>query len=83
MTTDAETALASSWQGMTTRDKLSACVGLVILRLKSRVRKLERRWTLVKRRFVWLDRWKTNQFPQFEWVDHRAQEPSWVRFKSK
>ena len=29
----------------------------------------------MNRRFVWLDRWKTNQFPRFEWVDHRAQEP--------
>ena len=24
-----------------------------------------------------------NQFPQFEWVDHRAQKPSWSRCKSK
>ena len=39
------------------------------------IQKPERRWTLVNRRFVCLDRWKTNQFPQFEWVDHQAQEP--------
>ena len=29
----------------------------------------------MSRRFVWLDRWKINQFPRFEWVDHQAQEP--------
>ena len=51
--------------------------------MKSRVRKPEKRWTLVNH---WL--WKINNqihnqchsqfhslFPQFEWVDHQAQEP--------
>ena len=41
------------------------------VRLKSRVRKPEKRWTLANRRL-----WKiNNQFPQFEWADHRVQEP--------
>ena len=74
-TTDAEIALASSWQRTMTRDKLSECLGLFVQRLKSRVRKPERRWTLLNRRFVWLDQRKTNQIPRFEWVDHRVQEP--------
>ena len=43
MTTDDETASASSWQSTMTRDKLSDC--LVLQRLKSSVRKLEKRWT--------------------------------------
>ena len=69
-TTDAEIALVSSWQRTLTRDKLSEC--LVLQRLKSRVRKPEKRWTLVNRWIVWLDRkhsqfhdrWKNSQFPQ-------------------
>ena len=53
------------------------------LKMKSRVRKPEKRWTLVNQLL-----WKINdqihsqrhsqfhsQFPQFEWVDHQAQEP--------
>ena len=73
MTTDAETALASSWQVMTIRYKLSERRHEQQLRLKmkSRVQESEKRWTLVNRRL-----WKVNnQFPQFEWVDHRVQEP--------
>ena len=34
MTTDAETALASSWQGMMARDKLSECLCLFMHRSK-------------------------------------------------
>ena len=81
--TDAEIALANSWQRTMTRDKLSVCLGLFIQRLKPRVREPEKRWTLVNR---WL--WKIDnqihnqchshfhsQFPQFELVDHQAQEP--------
>ena len=52
---DAEIALASSWRKMTTRDKLSVCLGQFIQRLKPRVWEPEKRWTLVNRRFVWLD----------------------------
>ena len=74
MTTDAE-ALASSWQRTMTRDKLSECPGLFVQKLKSRVRKPERRWTSVNRRFVRLGRRKIRQFPRIEWVDHRVQEP--------
>ena len=44
MTTDAEIALASSWQRTMTRDKLSVCLGLFIQRLTPRVRELEKRW---------------------------------------
>ena len=35
MTTDAQTALVSSWQGVMTRDKLSECLGLFIQRFES------------------------------------------------
>ena len=41
MTTDAELALASSWQRMMTRDKLSVCRHEQSQRLKPRVRKPE------------------------------------------
>ena len=74
--TDAETALASSLQAMMTRDKLSDCLGLFIQRLKSRVWKPEKRWTSASRQFVWLNRRKNSQFPQFEWRDIQAEEPN-------
>ena len=53
MTTDAEIALASSWKRTMTKVKLSEC--LVLQRLKSRVRKPEKRWTLVNQQL-----WKIN-----------------------
>ena len=67
-TTDAEIALASSWLRTMTRDKLSEYLGLFGQKFKSRVRKPERRWTSVNRRFVRLDRRKIHQFPRFELV---------------
>ena len=57
-TTDAEIALASSWQRKMTRDTLSECLGLFIQRLESRVREPEKRWKLVNRRL-----WKINNQP--------------------
>ena len=72
MTTDAEIAVASSWQRTMTRDKLSEC--LVPQRLKSRVGKPEKRWTLVNQRLWKITNQVNNQFPQFEWADHRVQE---------
>ena len=50
--TDAETALASSWQVMTIRDKLSERCReqQLTLKMKFRVRKPEKRWTLVNHR---------------------------------
>ena len=38
---------------------------------------------MVNRRFVWLDWWKTNQFPRFEWVVHQAQEPELDQVKGQ
>ena len=58
--------------------QMSECLGLFIQRLKSRVRKPEKRWTFVNRRSShsqFHNRWKNSQFPQFQWVDHQAQEP--------
>ena len=52
--------------------KLSECRREQSQRLTSRVRKPERKWTLVNR-VVWLDR-RTNQLPRLRW-DHRVQEP--------
>ena len=40
-----------------------------------RVRELEKRWTLVNRRLLKINNQFNNQFPQFEWADHRVQEP--------
>ena len=82
MTTGAEIALASSWRRTMTRDTLSECLGLLVQKLKSRVQKPEKRWTLVNRRLIFHSQFK-NQFPRFEWVDYRAQNPSWIRFKTK
>ena len=59
--------------GTMTRDKLSECLGLFVQRLKSRVRKLEKRWTLANRRLWKINNQFNNQFPLFEWVDHRVQ----------
>ena len=42
--------------------------------MKSRVRKPEKRWTLVNRQLIFHNQF-TKQFPQFEWVEHRVQEP--------
>ena len=36
--------------------------------------KPEKRWTLVNRRLIFHNQFN-NRFPQFEWVDHRVQEP--------
>ena len=63
MTTDAETALASSWQGMMFRNKLQSLggcshVGEPTVQPQSVPRPVEEK-----------------PVPQFEWVYHQAQEP--------
>ena len=63
--------------------QVSECLGMFIHRLKSRVREPEKIWTLANRRSWKINNQFSNQFPQFERVDHRVQEPSWIRFESK
>ena len=48
-----------------TRDKLSECLGMFVQRLKSHVRKPERRWMLVNHRLIFHTQF-LNQFPQCE-----------------
>ena len=65
-----------------TRDKLSECRHEQSQTLEFSVRKPERKWTLVNRRLIFHEQF-LNQFPQFELVDHRAQEPVQVQEQVK
>ena len=62
--------------------KLIASLGIFVQRLKSHVRKPERRWMLVNHRLIFHNQF-LNQFPQCEWVDHRVQEPDLVQEQLK
>ena len=74
LTTVAEFALASSWRKTMIKDKVSECRHEQRLRLKmkSRVRKPERRWMLVNRRSVWMQH-QSNLLPRIKRVDPSAQ----------
>ena len=66
-TADAEIAFASSWRKTMIRDLVSECRHEKFQRLESRVQKLERRWMLVNRRFVWMHH-QSNQLPRIKRV---------------
>ena len=80
-TTGAEIVLARSWWKTTTRDKLSECRHEQSQRLRS-PRPGAGEEMDVGESMVDLPQ-PVNQFPQFERVDHRAQEPSWSGFRSQ